>query len=219
MTILRYSAAVFSGVFSFALICPVMAQGMSDPPGAAADGAPVETGRGVRIIPAETAAPPSVAKPPQPAPPAANAVKPAPATMVSGHPPAPPVPVLKPCDRPIARPAVRFSDPARLDRTLRGKLRGGRTVVVDMETPYPVKNEAPAPLGAWLNEVEKSGGTITVSPYCQKGRGIGGFFARIFGGEPAEPYKAARRYDAILHVDSIDQIVTQVEFTRRKATR
>ncbi|MEJ7934366.1 hypothetical protein WG907_08880 [Sphingobium sp. AN558] len=127
--------------------------------------------------------------------------------------------VLKPCDRPIAKPALRFADPAGFDRLMRGKLRGGRAVAIDLETPYPVSNEAPAPLGAWLNEIQKSGGMITVAPYCQKGRGFGDFLTRIFGGGPAEPYKAARKYDAVLHVDSIDQVVTQLEFIPRQAGR
>ncbi|WP_088190808.1 hypothetical protein [Sphingobium sp. Z007] len=130
---------------------------------------------------------------------------------------APVAPVLKACDRPVAKPTLRFTDPARFDRALKGKLRRGRPVVVDLDTPYPADNEAPLPLGAWLNEVKQSGGTVSVAPYCQKGRGFGGFFAKLFGGGPAEPYKAARRYDAVLHVDAVDQVVTQVSFAPRKA--
>jgi hypothetical protein len=128
------------------------------------------------------------------------------------------LPILKNCDRPVAKPTLRFDDPTKFDRAFRTKLRG-RTVVVDMDTPYPADREAPAPLGAWLNEVKQSGGTVSVAPYCQKGRGFGGFFAKLFGGGPAEPYKAVRRYDAVLHVDAVDQLVTQVEFAPRKAAQ
>ena len=201
--------------------------------GNATDGA---AGRGVRILQPETspanivtngqqAAPANASQPV--APPAANAIAPAkqrPTAPVGAGPvparaPAPVPAVLKSCDRPFAKPTLRFANPARFDRALKGALRRGKTVVVDIESPYPVANEAPAPLGAWLNEVEKSGGMVTVSPYCQKGRGLGGFLAKLFGGGPAEPYKAARAYDAVLHVDSVDQIVTQVEFAPRKASK
>lgn len=181
-------------------------------------------GRGVRIIAPETAPAPTVAKPQQPAGPttalpAPNAVRPPARPLPAGTRPAVSPPVLKACDRPIAKPTLRFADPALFDRAMKARLRGGQVVTVDLATPYPVGKEAPAPLGAWLNEVDKSGGTVSTSPYCLKGRGIGGFFAKLFGGGPAEPYKAARRYDAVLHVDSIDQIVTQIAFVPRKADK
>lgn len=127
---------------------------------------------------------------------------------------------LKACDRPLASPALRFADPLTFDKSLRAKLRGGRAVGVDIANPYKASGEAPAPLGAWLNEVKASGGVVDVKPYCQGGsKGFGKFFASIFGGGPAEPYKAARKYDVTLYVDALDQQVTQVEFTRRKAAR
>ncbi len=166
-------------------------------------------GRGVRILPPEPPAPMPVAQESQ-IPTAAHAV-----TPVAAAPASPPV--LKACDRPVAKPTLRFTDPARFDQALKAKLRRGRVVVVDLDTPYPADNEAPLPLGTWLNEVKQSGGTVSVAPYCQKGRGLGGFFAKLFGGGPAEPYRAARRYDAVLHVDAVDQVVTQVEFAPRKA--
>ena len=177
-------------------------------------------GRGVRILPPE---PPKtqavVAKPQvQQAPSHATSPRPIPQsgkqTTTAAAPAA--LPVLKSCDRPVAKPTLRFADPAKFDRAFKPRLRG-RTVVVDLETPYPAANEAPLPLGAWLNEVKQSGGTVSVAPYCQKGRGLGGFFARLFGGGPAEPYKAIRRYDAVLHVDAVDQAVTQIAFVPRKA--
>ncbi|MET0372063.1 MAG: hypothetical protein ABW039_11895 [Sphingobium sp.] len=181
------------------------------------DATPGASGRGVRVIAPDAPAPEPVA--PQqykPAESKVNAVKPAIATTsTAGIRPSPPV--LKACDRPIAQPALSFSDPTRLDKSLRSKLRRGQRVALDMPTPYPVSSEAPAPLGAWLNEVKQTGGAVTVSPYCQKGRGFGNFLSKIFGGSPAEPYKAARKYDVTLYVDAVDQVVTQVEFTRRKA--
>lgn len=181
------------------------------------------SGRGVRIIAAEPPSPAPIAHPPQVTPASAQAVEPARTAVTGGtaptRTPAATPSVLKPCDRPVAKPALRFGDPAGFDRMLRTKLRGSRAVVVDMDTPYPAAKEAPAPLGAWLNEVAQSGGSVSVSPYCQKGRGFGGFFAKLFGGGPAEPYKAARKYDAVLHVDALDQVVTQVEFTPRKSKK
>lgn len=171
------------------------------------------TGRGVRIVPPEPVSPPPVANPPQPVAPVANAVAADPAVAPGPAAPA----ALKPCDRPVSRPTLRFDQPDSFDSRLRAKLRRGRTVVVDLAAPYAADKEAPPPLGAWLNEVKQSGGTVEAQPYCVKGRGIGGFFAKLFGGGPAETYKAARRYDAVLHVDALDQVVTQVSFTPRKA--
>ncbi len=176
--------------------------------------------RGVRIIAPDAPPPAPVAptqQPPKPATPAAIS-KPKPTTVPGARPPLP-LPVIKACTRPIANPTLRFSDPTRFDRALKAKLRGSRTVAVDIDSPYPAKNEAPAPLGAWLNEIKQSGGQVSVSTYCEGGRGFGNFLARIFGGPSAGPYKAARRYDATLYVDAIDQIVTQVQFTPRKAAR
>lgn len=219
MTIQRILLGIATVTFSTGMNAIALAQEgtASPPPKAQTDGA---SGRGVRIIAPEDPAPASVAKQQQTpiAAPPVHATKPtsAPAAIAA---PAMTASVLKPCDRPLAKPALRFSDPAGFDRRLRSKLRGGRAVAIDMDTPYPVGNEAPAPLGAWLNEIQKSGGAVTVAPYCQKGRGFGDFIARIFGGGPAEPYRAARKYDATLHVDSIDRVVTQVEFTPRRTAR
>lgn len=228
MIIVRSFLAIASAGLSLSVASVALAQASTpatppqDQQGHATDGA---AARGVRIIAPE--APPAnvVANGQQTAPAtkphATNAIAPVklrPADPV-GTRPAPAPAVLKACDRPVSKPTLRFADPARFDRALKGALRRGKTVVVDLDAPYPVANEAPAPLGAWLNEVEKSGGMVTVSPYCQKGRGLGGFLAKLFGGGPAEPYKAARAYDAVLHVDAVDQIVTQVEFAPRKAMK
>lgn len=174
--------------------------------------------RGVRIIAAEPP-PAPVAPAQQPTtPPPSHAIRPQPVDNPAARLPLP-APVIKTCDRPVTRPTLRMTDPTRLDRSLRGRLRGSRTVVVDLETPYPANDEAPAPLGAWLNEIKQSGGAVTVSSYCNNSRGFGSFFARIFGGGPADAYRAARRYDAVLHVDAVDQVVTQVAFTPRKAPK
>lgn len=185
---------------SISLAQPVTAVAQQNAPSSGA------MGRGVRIIaPEET--------PPPPPPPPANtpsAAKPAP--VVS-----PTVPsVLKACVRPIADPTLRLSDGTGFDRSLRLRLRRGGLVTVDLATPYAASDPAPAPIGAWLGEIKASGGTVNTSAYCVKGRGLGGFFAQLFASKPAEPYKAARRYDATLHVDALDQTVTQVSFTPRQ---
>lgn len=216
MTVLRCTIGIASLLFFFGSVTNALAQDGTVPSSeeAPASGA---AGRGVRILPPEQTAPTSVANEPQVQQAPAHAVAPAPVADPGKQ--AVALPVLKSCDRPVTRPTLRFGDGAAFDQALRGKLRRNRTVVVDMDTPYPADNEAPLPLGAWLNEVKQSGGTVSVAPYCQKGRGLGGFFAKLFGGGPAEPYKAARRYDAVLHVDAVDQVVTQVEFAPRKVAR
>jgi hypothetical protein len=218
MAVLRCTIAVASLGFLLGGGANALAQQSTAP---SSDQAPASgaSGRGVRILPAEAPPATPVANPQQGKAPAANAVtaRPAPAAAPGVRPAAPPV--LKSCDRPNARPALRFAEPEGFDTTLRAALRRGRPVVVDLATPYPADREAPAPLGAWLNEVKQSGGIVSMAPYCQKGRGLGGFFAKLFGGGPAEPYKAARRYDAVLHVDAVDQAVTQIEFAPRKGAK
>ncbi|MDO7836546.1 hypothetical protein Q4610_15980 [Sphingobium sp. HBC34] len=215
---LRCTIVIASLTFSLGSGISALAQATNGSPPVQAPEAGA-AGRGVRILPPEPPAPAPVANPPQAVAPTANAVAPRadPAIAPVASAPAPALPVLAPCNRPVAKPTLRFSEAGGFDRRLRSKLRRGRAVVVDLDTPYRVDNEAPAPLGAWLNEVKQSGGAVSVAPYCQKGRGMGGFFARLFGGGPAEPYKAARGYDAVLHVDAVDQVVTQVEFAPRRA--
>lgn len=221
MTVLRCTIVSVAVMFSAVGSANALAQ-QENAPSSVQGSAEGATGRGVRILPPEPPAPMPVAQESQ-TPTAAHAVTPGPvvgtdpgrSSPVAAAPVSPPV--LKACDRPVAKPTLRFTDPARFDQALKAKLRRGRAVVVDLDTPYPADNEAPLPLGAWLNEVKQSGGTVSVAPYCQKGRGLGGFFAKLFGGGPAEPYRAARRYDAVLHVDAVDQVVTQVSFAPRKA--
>lgn len=217
MTVLRCTMAIASLFLFSGGAANGLAQDATAP---SSDQAPASgaAGRGVRILPPDPPALKPVANEQQvQQQPPAHAVVPGPVADPGKQ--AAALPVLKSCDRPVARPTLRFGDSAAFDQALKGKLRRGRTVVVDMDTPYAADHEAPLPLGAWLNEVRQSGGTVSVAPYCQKGRGFGGFFAKLFGGGPAEPYKAARRYDAVLHVDAVDQVVTQVEFAPRKAAR
>lgn len=209
MAAFRSTLAIAS--FGFLLTASVNALAQQDnAPPSSQQGA---AGRGVRIVPAEPVSPTPVANPPQPVAPVANAAANDPAVAQGPAAPA----ALKSCDRPVSRPTLRFDQPEGFDSRLRPKLKRGRAVVVDLATPYAADQEAPLPLGAWLNEVKQSGGAVEAQPYCVKGRGLGGFFAKLFGGGPAEPYKAARRYDAVLHVDALDQVVTQVSFTPRKA--
>lgn len=216
MTVLRCTISIASLLFCSGIATNGLAQDATVP---SSDQAPASgaTGRGVRILPPEPPAAAVVANEQQVQQAPAHAV--APAVAADPGKQAMALPVLKGCDRPVVKPTLRFGDGAAFDQALKGKLRRGRTVVVDMDTPYAADHEAPLPLGAWLNEVKQSGGTVSVAPYCQKGRGFGGLFAKLFGGGPAESYKAARRYDAVLHVDAVDQVVTQVEFAPRKAAR
>lgn len=224
MTVLRCTIGSVAVMFFAVGSANALAQ-QENAPSSAQGSAEGATGRGVRILPPEPPAPNPVAQETHAQQPTAHAVNPGPVAEPGRTAPvavapaavAPVAPVLKACDRPVAKPTLRFTDPARFGQALKAKLRRGRAVVVDLDTPYPADNEAPLPLGAWLNEVKQSGGTVSVAPYCQKGRGLGGFFAKLFGGGPAEPYRAARRYDAVLHVDAVDQVVTQVEFAPRKA--
>lgn len=216
MTVLRCTIAIASLIFMFGSTTNGLAQDATVPP---SDQAPASgaAGRGVRILPPEPPAPNAIANEQHVQQAPAHAIVPAPVADPGKQ--AAVLPVLKSCDRPVRKPTLRFGDGVAFDQALKSKLRRGRTVVVDMDTPYAADREAPLPLGAWLNEVKQSGGTVSIAPYCQKGRGFGGFFANLFGGGPAQPYKAARRYDAVLHVDAVDQVVTQVEFAPRKAAR
>lgn len=162
--------------------------------------------------PAPPASPPAPA--PAPAPPP-EPHPPAPQPVVA---PAPPPMVIKPCPLPFAQADLR-TDTSGFDRKLRGKLKPqARTVIVTLAAPYPASAEAPAPLGPWLNEVKASDGNVTVLPYCtQMTRGFfGKLMASLFGDKPKAPYKTARGYDAVLHANALDNVITQVEFVPRK---
>lgn len=152
--------------------------------------------------------------------------QPAPVPAPAGDPnassrpvPKPPiVPVIKACARPFPAPEVRLDDPAVFRAALAAALRRGGRVVVDLARPYAAGKLPPDALTPWFDEIRHSGGAVTVASYCQQSRGaFGDFFARIFGGgkDPGRPYRAVRRYDAVLQVDALDQVVTQVEFRPR----
>lgn len=128
------------------------------------------------------------------------------------------MPVIKPCARPVASPDLQL--PARnFDRQLAAKLRTGQAVSIDLATPFPQKETPPAPLNRWLIEVRNGGGEVAVEQYCDAGKGIlGGWLAKLFGTADKEAiYKPARGYDAVLHADALDRVVTQVEFMPKAA--
>lgn len=133
--------------------------------------------------------------------------------------PKPPIaPVIKSCARPFPTPDVQLDDPAVFRAALAARLRQGGRVVVNLAKPYPEDKLPPDTLTPWFDEIRGSGGAVTVVSYCQQSRdAFGGLLARIFGGgnDPGRPYRAARRYDAVLHIDALDQAVTQVEFRPR----
>ena len=111
-----------------------------------------------------------------------------------------------------------MGESASFDKALKSKLRRGRNVVtLDLAKPYAINTSAPAPLGPWLEEIKSSGGIVAVKSYCEGGRGFFDFLAKMFESKPQNAYKAVRRYDAMLHVDAVDQVVTQIEFTPRAA--
>lgn len=180
--------------------------------------------RGVKVIRAETVPEdsPAPTTPPAPLAPPMNSnaapVKANAPTAAGRVQPLMVAPVIKACPRPIERPDLVLADAAGFDRALKARLsaRRGR-VVIDLAQPYAMNGEPSAALRPWLDEVQASGGIVTVNSYCQKGRGaFGDFFKKLMGsGKPKSPYRAARTYDVVLHADALDQRVTQVEFTPR----
>lgn len=188
--------------------------------------------RGVTVLrpqataPAPSAALSEVAKPvvanpvgaPVAAPVATPAVVAAPVAppVAPGRPTSPPIsPMLKPCPRPFARPAVTLGGGG-FDRAMAGALkRRPESAVVDLPQPFAVGTDMPAALTPWLNQVKASGGIVSASEYCHDTRGLFGWLGRMVRAVRGNPYKAAEGYDAVLHVDGLDQKVTQVEFRRR----
>ena len=131
---------------------------------------------------------------------------------------APPLPVVKDCPRPFAHPDLVLDGSAGFDRALKRRLSSHRgRVVIDLVNPYTVDGTPPAQLVPWIAEVRSSGGLVRVESYCQVSRGFfGNFFKKLFsGGGNAKPYQAADRYDVVLHLDGLDQKVTQIEFAPR----
>jgi hypothetical protein len=181
--------------------------------------------KGVRILSPEAAAeaeglPPVTPPLPTPAAPSASILaNTVPAPPVPSAAPAPTAvavvaPVIPPCTRPVTSPDLRLPE-RNFDRLLAAKLKTGKAVSIDLENPFPQKGEAPAPLNRWLLEVRNSGGQVAVEQYCDSAKGmLGGWLAKLFGaGDKDALYKPARAYDAVLHADALDRVVTQVEFT------
>ncbi|WP_353230188.1 hypothetical protein [Novosphingobium sp.] len=158
-----------------------------------------------------------VAKPaPVPAP--APAPVPAPAPAPTPPPPPPPPPVVNTCDRPFVHTDVSLGTTGAFRNALRERLaRKSGPVIVDIAEPFPVSGSTPADLAPWLAEVKASGGIVSVDTYCQASRGFFSFLRGLFGGPAQNPFAAADSYDAVLHVDGLVGVVTQVEFKPRAA--
>lgn len=186
-------------------------------PASAQEGAQ-EGARGVTVLRAQAPAPADVATPPVAAPVAAPVAKPAVTAAPAPPPPAPgrpTSPMLAGCARPFAQPAVTLGTGG-FDKTLSASLkRKPASAVVDLPQPFAVGTDMPAALTPWLDEVKASGGIVSASEYCRDSRGLFGWLGRMIRGVRGSPYKAADGYDAVLHVDGLDQKVTQVEFKRR----
>jgi hypothetical protein len=149
--------------------------------------------------------------PPQPSP-ASDAI-PSPAPPKA---PQLPQPVIKSCPRPFAHPDVSLATTERFDRALRSHLQAkSGSVIVDIDVPFAVGAEAPPPLKPWLAEARSAGGLVTVDEYCQESRGFFAFLSKLFTGDGASRYAAVDSYDVILHVNGLDQLVTQIEFKPR----
>lgn len=141
-------------------------------------------------------------------------------------PPPPPIPAaplarFKPCPRPFAPSEIAVTDAfpanARFDAALRGKLsRHQPSVVVDLATPFEI-GTVPPELAPWLTQVKSTQGNVTVPEYCRESRGLFGFLNKMFNGPRAGKYSAADGYDAVLHANGLDRMVTQVEFRLRTA--
>jgi len=129
------------------------------------------------------------------------------------HPQAPVI-VVHFCSRPFSAPDLTLDASTDFERSLSRALRSKKRVVVDLSQTYPDKSPPPGALSPWLSEVKSAGGTVTVKQYCDAARGsLSSWFAEVFGGHPGSIYRPARQYDAILHADALDHVITQVEFT------
>ena len=115
------------------------------------------------------------------------------------------VEVLRPTDRPAA-----------FDTALRSWLQArAPRVTIDMANPFALGTEGPPPLSAWLTEAKAKGGIVSVDQYCEAPRGLFGWLRKVFGGGAQSGYDAVDGYDAILHADGANGVVTQVEFRLR----
>lgn len=130
-----------------------------------------------------------------------------------------PVPQPRTCPRPFARTdlSLRPSDrPAAFDAALRSQLQA-RTprITIDMASPFALGTEGPPPLSAWLTEAKAKGGIVSVDQYCEAPRGLFNWLRKVFSGGAQSGYDAVDGYDAILHADGANGVVTQVEFRLR----
>jgi hypothetical protein len=137
-------------------------------------------------------------------------------------PPPPPAPlaIFKSCPRPFGRSDIAITaaspETPRFDALLRARLiRRQPSVVVDMTAPFAVESGAPPELSAWLTQVKATQGVVTMRQYCEQSRGFMSFLNKMFTGTRTSRYAAADGYDAVLHIDGVDQRVTQVEFRLR----
>ena len=120
---------------------------------------------------------------------------------------------------PIA--AQQGGDAARdFNKALRRKLQSRRgPVIVDLAQPFAADKTPPAALAAWLGRIKSSGGAVRNAQYCQQGRGLFGLFRRSFSSEASPDYAVVEGFDAVQHVDGLDQTVTQVEFRSREPAK
>ncbi len=128
--------------------------------------------------------------------------------------------MFKSCPRPFGRADIAIvaasPETPKFEGLLHNRLsRRQPSVVVDMSAPFAVDGGAPPELAAWLTQVKSTGGAVTMHQYCEQSRGFMSFFGKMFTGPRAGRYAAADNYDAVLHVDGVDQRVTQVEFRLR----
>ncbi len=162
--------------------------------------------RGVVVLRAQ----PLAAAEPTPAP--AVVATPAPPPMPGGPAPSP---IFKPCPRPFPATAATLGTSG-FDKAVTRALRAKPAVaVVDVAAPFAVGDAPPAALTPWLSQVKASGGLVSADEYCRDSRGMFGWIGRMVRAVRGVSYAAADGYDAVLHVDGLDQKVTQVEFRRR----
>lgn len=124
------------------------------------------------------------------------------------------------CPLPISRSDFRVdllkigSD--KFDRDLSRRLeKGKQDVTLEIADPFSAEQDPPQNLSRWLEAIRSSGGTVTTLQYCKKTRGLFAFLRRILGSKSSDWLEAAKSYDAIVHVNGIDQSVTQIQFRRR----
>lgn len=148
--------------------------------------------------------------------PAAPALTTAATTLPAAGRPSAPSPLLKQCPRPFDHVATSTAQAGKFNRTLATALRRKPvSAIVDVSQPYKVGDDTPAMLAPWLAQVKASGGIVSAQEYCRDTRGLFSFLRRILGGNKQAAFKSVDGYDAVLHVDGLDQKVTQVEFRRR----